>query len=290
MALQGHPICSASFQGVYAATGRRAGTQPHGLTFESTQMRSPIRTLKQLIHSIFKAFGYRLVRIDPSPGPSSALESFFSSLKQHGSAPRHIIDVGANRGNWTRTALKYFPDAHYTLVEPQDHLKSYIQDLLDRGCKIQWINAGAADKSGTMPMSISSRDDSSTFVLIDRHGHTTGSQRTTIEVKTLNEIASSSSAPPPDMVKIDAEGFDLNVLAGASDLLGKTDIFLVEAVICANYENSAAEVIKFMADAGYRLIDITDLNRSPKHGILWLCELAFLRNASQLLDAATSYE
>jgi FkbM family methyltransferase len=253
-------------------------------------MRSPTRTLKQLIHSIFKTLGYRLVRIGPSPGPASGLEAFFSSLKQHGAAPRHIIDVGANRGNWTRTALKYFPDAHYTLVEPQDHLKSYIQDLLDRGYKIQWINAGAADKSGFMPMSISSRDDSSTFVLIDRHGQTTGSQRTTIDVKTLNEIASASSAPPPDMVKIDAEGFDLNVLAGASDLLGKTDIFLVEAVVCGNYENSAAEVIKFMAAAGYRLIDITDLNRSPKHGILWLCELAFLRNASQLLDATTTYE
>ena len=38
----------------------------------------------------------------------------------------------------------------------------------------------------------------------------------------------SSGAGLPEMVKIDAEGFDLKVLAGASDLLGKTDIFLVE--------------------------------------------------------------
>ena len=50
-----------------------------------------------------------------------------------GFAPKHIIDVGANRGLWTRTALQYFPDAHYTLIEPQDHLKTHIQDLLDRG-------------------------------------------------------------------------------------------------------------------------------------------------------------
>ena len=43
----------------------------------------------------------------------------------------------------------------------------------------------------------------------------------------------------------------------------------------------------FMAKAGYNLMDITDLNRSPKHGVLWLCELAFLREGSPLLDAAT---
>jgi hypothetical protein len=32
------------------------------------------------------------------------------------------------------------------------------------------------------------------------------------------------------------------------------------------------------------------LNRSPKHGVLWLCELAFLRNGCSLFDAASSYE
>ena len=246
--------------------------------------------MRRILQSILGKFGYRLVRINDGPRPSEGLDPFFSLLQRLGFAPKHILDVGANRGNWTRTAIKHFPGAHYTLVEPQDHLKSHIRDLLDRGCNIHWINAGAGDKSGTMPMSISSRDDSSTFVLTDRHGQTTGSQQSTVPVKTLNEIVSSSSAPPPEMVKIDAEGFDLQVLAGASGLLGKTDIFLVEAVVCGNYENSVAEVVKFMAAAGYRLIDITDLNRSPRHGVLWLCELAFLRDGSPLLNNVTSYE
>jgi hypothetical protein len=131
------------------------------------------------------------------------------------------------------------------------------------------------------------RDDSSSFVLTDR---STGSQRIAVPVKTLNEIVASNGASVPEMVKIDAEGFDLKVLTGASDLLGKTDIFLVEAMVCGIYENSAAEVFQFMTNAGYHLIDITDLNRSPKHGVLWLCEFAFLRNASPLLNAATAYE
>lgn len=41
---------------------------------------------------------------------------------------------------------------------------------------------------------------------------------------------------------------------------------------------------------GYRLIDITELNRSPKHNVLWLTELAFLRSASPLFGSVTSYE
>ncbi len=45
-----------------------------------------------------------------------------------------------------------------------------------------------------------------------------------------------------------------------------------------------------MTLAGYHAIDITDLNRSPKYGVVWLCELAFLRNGSTLLNGVTSYE
>ena len=93
------------------------------------------------------------------------------------------------------------------------------------------------------------------------------------------------------MVKIDAEGFDLKVLTGATDLLGKTEIFFVEVTICSTgYENTIARVIHRMDEAGYKVVDITDVNRSLKYGVLWLCELAFLRNDSPLFESVTAYE
>ena len=45
-----------------------------------------------------------------------------------------------------------------------------------------------------------------------------------------------------------------------------------------------------MDDAGYKVVDITDINRSPKYGTLWLCELAFLRNASPMFDSVKTYD
>src|SRR6266446_3781074 len=55
------------------------------------------------------------------------------------------------------------------------------------------------------------------------------------------------------------------------------------------YVNSVAEVVSFMSKAGYNLMDITELIRSPKYGVLWLCELAFLRVGSPLWAAAPSF-
>lgn len=201
------------------------------------------------------------------------------------------MDVGANRGNWTRQALAFFPHARFLLVEPQDHLKAHIQDLVQHGFDVRWITAGAGDRSARLALTIAPNDVSSTFGLTEDQARAYGYTQVTVDVRTINEIVASAGGVLPEMVKIDAEGFDLKALAGASDLIGKTDIFLVEAAVCATgIENTMAAVIAEMAKLGYAMIDITDINRSPKSGVLWLCELAFMRTGCALFEKVGSYE
>lgn len=216
---------------------------------------------------------------------------FFTLVKHHGFAPRRILDVGANRGNWTREALQHFPAAEFVMVEPQDQLKAHVADLLATNPRLQWINAGAGDRPGTLPLTVAPRDDSSSFVLTPEQARAAGYPQVDVAVRTINEIVASTGGAIPEMVKIDAEGFDLKAFAGASELHGKTDIFFVEAAVCATgIPNTMAAVIATMDAAGYRMIDITDINRSPKYGVLWLCELAFMRKGCPLLEKISSYE
>jgi len=109
-------------------------------------------------------------------------------LKERGFAPKHIVDIGANHGNWSRTALRYFPDAYYTLVEPQDHLRTHVQDLLSRDGKIRWIGAGVGDKPGSLAFTIASRDDSSSFLPTAEEAKAGKASRIEVPVTTLNEI------------------------------------------------------------------------------------------------------
>src|SRR5271165_52788 len=276
---------SLSLSGTGLAPGHRTSLRQVGQTI----------LMKDLIQSLFTKLGYRITKLDSVWKPELGLDAFFPLLQSFGFSPQHIIDVGANHGDWTRTAIRYFPAAQYTLVEPQDHLKSHIQDLVAAGHKITWTSAGAGDKSGTLPFTLSHRDDSSTFLLDAEQARSAERPQVMLPVMTLDEIAASSAkttnAPPPEMVKIDAEGLDLKVLGGASTLLGVTEVFLIEVCICSHDgTNTAMAIINFMAQAGYRLIDITDINRSPKHHVLWLAEFAFLRVGSPLLNRVTSYE
>ncbi len=240
------------------------------------------KVLKLAVKWPLAKLGYRVIPITP---PTQGLNHFFPLLKRFGFDPKHILDVGANRGDWTRAATRYFPRAHYTLVEPQDELKIHVQDLVAQGYQVHWINAGAGDRPGVFPFQVDADCGSSTFRPVSSFV-----RQIPVQVRTVNEIVASTGLPTPEMVKIDAEGLDLKVLAGASELLGKTEIFLAEAaIVSGDIENTALAVIQAMAEAGYRLIDITDLNRSPKHDVLWLCEFAFLLKSSQLLQAASSY-
>ena len=242
--------------------------------------------VKTLIQSFLRPFGLRLARLQDRPQNDYGSGVLFSVLKRFGFSPKHVVDVGANHGNWTRTSLQYFPETQYTLLEPQKELETHVQDLVAAGRAIRWINAGVSDKSGTLPFFLASRDDSSSFVAASAGS----SGSIPMQVWSLDDLLVKYDLPMPEMVKIDAEGLDLKVMQGAKTLLGKTDVFLLEASVLCPYENSVAAAIQFMTEHGYHLIDITEINRSPKDNVLWLTELVFLRNGSPLLSGATSYE
>src|SRR5215467_3049325 len=241
--------------------------------------------LRRIVQGVLGAFGYKLVTLEAAK-PSWGLTQFFPLLQQFGFAPTSIWDVGANRGDWTRAALRYFPSADYTLVEPQDQLKACLAGEMRAGHRIRWVNAGAGDQPGILPLYISEKDQSSSFLDYDRIKGA-AVRKIDVPIRTLNEIRASLSLPVPEMLKIDAEGFDLKVLEGASDFLGSTEIILAEAAVAQlDFDNSARNLINRMDGYGYRLLEITDLHRSPGEGVLWLCELAFLLKSSPLFARA----
>ena len=144
-----------------------------------------------------------------------------------GFEPKHVLDVGANHGTWTREALKYFPNIYFTLLEPQEWLKESFQDVLKNNDKIEFLPVGAGEKSGSFKFTIVDRDDSCTFRYTEDEARKKNYKQVDVPIITLNEVAKNKDKPFPDLVKIDAEGLDIEVLKGASDLLGKTELFMV---------------------------------------------------------------
>ena len=199
---------------------------------------------------------------DTSNEKSNLLHNFYGILKAVQFKPNHIVDVGANRGDWTREALKEFPDCRFTLLEPQAHMKESIKDILESNSRVSFNAVGAGKQSGIFKFTIVDRHDSCSFVYSDEDVKKHGYKQVEVPVVTLNELITEQNLPVPDIIKIDAEGLDIDVLEGSSDFFGKTEIFMIEAgVVNKIFENSFLGVINFMDKKNYRLFEITDINR-----------------------------
>lgn len=209
--------------------------------------------------------------------PNKDLVHFFALIKKMGFVPTHIVDVGANHGGWTREALKFFPDAYYTLLEPNQSLEVYMKDVLALP-RIKLNLVGAGSQSGKLKLAIGEQDNASTFSFDEKEASRNGLKLVEVPVVTLNELLIETRLPVPDLIKIDAEGFDLAVLKGASDFFGKTEIFMVEVGVAHDaFENSLLTIMNFMDNNGYKIFEITHLNRYGVNNLLGLAELCFIK-------------
>ena len=164
------------------------------------------------------------------------------------------------------------------MVEPQYWLKNSIADVLESNDKVKLFPFGAGEKEGTFNFTIMDVDVSSSFKYSEEEAKEKGYKQIQLPIITLNKLLSENNLPVPDILKIDAEGIDIQVLIGASDYVGKTEIIMIEAgVVNKSFDNSLLKTINFMDAKGYRLFDITELNRPYHPKVLWLVELVFVK-------------
>jgi FkbM family methyltransferase len=254
--------------------------------------------MKKLINTILSIFGAVMVskktieyleKKSSEPAARSSkgtknqlIGNAFLLLKNAGFNPTHILDIGANHGFWSREVLTYFPNANYTLIEPQERLKTSFADLLESP-KFTYLPIGVGPEPGHFNLTITERDDSCNFRLTEEEANQRGLSQIQVQVDTIDHIVEKSSYGVPQLIKIDAEGIDLQVLKGATSVFGKTEVILIEAAIVNPvFENTAQAVINAMDGYGYKLFDITDLNRPFANNVLWLVELMFVLKGGEL--------
>jgi FkbM family methyltransferase len=222
-------------------------------------------------------------------GRPTRTEAFLSLLHGLGFRPSHIVDVGGNHGNWTRAALRAFPDARVTMFEPQTGMAMEHGDLAaDPRVKIDY--AGLGDLDGTAAFSFHARHDSCSFLYSAEEAARLGMPQETMPIRRLDTAMAASGFGAPQMVKIDAEGLDLKVIAGGPRTIAGAEIVLVEAMVaCPTYPNTLPAVIARMDELGFRLFDITDLNRTPERKVLWMIEAVFVRRDVELATKVQAY-
>ena len=247
--------------------------------------------MKNVIKKILKKLGFVILKKEHYQKLSSEmlkpkhlnhtihLDFLMRLLKDIGYKPNMIFDIGANRGGWTASALEYFPNANYILFEPQANLANEIKNRFSEKPNIQCFTIGVGNQKATLHFTLHERDDSCNFLMTKEEADAQGYQQIEVPVVALDAFIREQNVQNPDILKIDAEGIDLQVLEGARETIkNHTEVVLVEvAIINPMFENTALAVMEKMDSWGFKLFDITDLNRPFEPKVLWLSEFVFIR-------------
>ncbi len=134
-----------------------------------------------------------------------------------------VVDVGANIGEWAlQMADAVGPTGRVIAVEPVPHLAAALRkSALANNMRQLSVSAVAlSDTAGQAEFSVERANTGGSR--LGRHGHDAGAcEHITVRVATLDELLARSGAGRVDFIKVDVEGFELEVLRGARGALAR---------------------------------------------------------------------
>lgn len=176
-------------------------------------------------------------------------------LRKPGFSPRTIFDIGAANG--TPALYKAFPEAFHVLIEPLKENEPHLQKILQEYNGDYFLTAvGARDEELTINVEANKRRSS--IYSRTNLSPTDPVEKRKIPVTTLDALAEKHDFEPPFGLKIDTEGFEYQVVEGASSFLRKTQFVIAELSVEKLYEGSYsfAEFVGLMDEHGFYLCDV----------------------------------
>jgi FkbM family methyltransferase len=132
------------------------------------------------------------------------------------------LDVGANIGAHTIAMSRLVPDGVVIAVEPEPSTAAFLAENVARNCRgeqageVRVRRVGLHSKAGTLTLHTSAAHPGGAFTATTESADVASVE---IPVVTLDQLVDEENLPRVDLIKIDVEGGEVGVLAGAATTL-----------------------------------------------------------------------
>jgi FkbM family methyltransferase len=173
-----------------------------------------------------------------------------------------IYDAGANEGAWTQLARTIIPNASIHAFEALPRYQKLFEEntLGLQNVTLHKVALGAQE--GTMEMNLAGHS-SSFFDIGSRITGMHGQEKEGTELVPmvmLDEYAIKNKLPWPDLMKLDVEGYELEVLKGAVECMTKCNGLILEVSFFERHIGQPlfAEVVHFLWQHGFHVSAFMD--------------------------------
>jgi FkbM family methyltransferase len=189
--------------------------------------------------------------------PEYSQPARFNYYKALGIKFEKVLDIGAYLGTWKDMFQKIFPGADILMIEANKEK----EEILKKKGKYFIAVLGPEDEKVVDYYRCENEDISSGNGIFKENTKYKfePEKRKTIKLTTLLKDQSGF-----DLIKIDTQGSELGILQGSTEIIEKTKFLLLElSVVEYNFKAPGyLQVIKYLEENNFKLIDIFDLHYS----------------------------
>jgi FkbM family methyltransferase len=156
---------------------------------------------------------------------------------------RYVVDVGANTGQWSEMLLDCISPTKLIVIEPGPDAFSALEKHFKSDPRIELHNVAIGEREGTERLHLT-RDSTGASVLQPKDemraligSNWTVTEEVDVQMTTLDRLL--VNLPEVSLLKIDVQGYEKPVLAGASETLKKTKFLFVELNYMPQYEGGS---------------------------------------------------
>jgi FkbM family methyltransferase len=239
---------------------------------------------KARIKKTLNALGYELRRFDPV-GSFAKRRQRLLETERVGT----VIDIGAHAGEYGQALRHGGYDGKIVSFEPLRSQHSKLEAAARSDGRWTCTQAAVGDRAGQTTIHISGNDGFSSSIrpmgtaheLADPSSAYVGSA--VVDVITLDEAGARLDAEDRVMLKIDAQGYEAEILAGGERTLRRCSIVELELALTELYEGQAlfVDLIDQMLDSGFALTDVESGFRDPRTSRLLQLDGLFVRSPVQ---------
>lgn len=216
----------------------------------------------------------------------ASMEWSLRNIKALGFSPRTIVDVGAYQGDWTQMVRIIFPQASILMVEAQASKEAVLKQVASE-------YPGEVDY--TISLLGSEEMDDVPFYELETGSSVLPEQSdikrevTHYSMQTLDRVVSRQLKGDCDFLKLDVQGFEIEVLKGATETLKGVEVVLMEVSLLGVNKGSPLlhEAIQYMTQRGFLAYDICSFTRRPLDNALWQTDFIFVKESSSLVANQT---
>jgi FkbM family methyltransferase len=222
-------------------------------------------------------------KVSYSMAPQRPADAFshataLARLRQMGFAPGSVYDIGAFHGQWSKDATRIFPGANFVQFEANADNEAALA-----GSGQQFFITALAATDGEERAFYSPKQVIATGASLYREntGFYADENLVTRKAVTarLDTLAAAHKLEPAQLIKIDVQGAELDVLAGAQETMKHCEALIVETSLL-NYNKGAplfGEVVAAVDRLGLTCVDICEINRIGP-GMILQIDLLFVRD------------